>query len=216
MRSVLIIGIGRFGRHLASKFVELGTEVMIVDQEEKNIGDLVSVVTSAQVADCTDERVIESLEVDSFDICFVCISTNFQSSLEITSQLKEHGAKHVVSRASRDIQAKFLLRNGADAVIYPERDVAYQAAVKYSDNNVFEYMELTPDYAICEISPPQKWLGRTLREIGVRSNHNINIIAYRRGEQVMPLVQADYVCKPEEHLVVAGALADTEKLLRRR
>lgn len=121
MKSVLIIGIGRFGRHLARKFVELGNEVMIVDIEEEKMSEIVSIVTTAQIGDCTNVDVLKSLGVRNFDICFVCIGDNFQASLEITSLLKELGAKHVVSKANREIHAKFLLRNGADDVVYPEK-----------------------------------------------------------------------------------------------
>ena len=124
MKSVLIVGIGRFGRHLAKKFVELGNEVMIVDNDEEKISELIPIVTTAQIGDCTNEEVLRSLGVRNFDICFVCIGNNFQSSLEVTSLLKELGAKHVISKANREIHAKFLLRNGADVVVYPEKDLA--------------------------------------------------------------------------------------------
>lgn len=129
MRSMLVIGIGRFGKHLAAKLAELGNEVMVVDQDEERVGGILDAVTTAQIGDCMDEAVLRSLGVRNFDVCFVCIGNNFQSSLEITSLLKELGAKHVVSKTDREIHAKFLLRNGADEVIFPERDMAQRAAV---------------------------------------------------------------------------------------
>ena len=118
MKSVLIIEMGRFGHYLCKKFVELGNEVMIVDSDEIKINDMMNIVTSARIGDCTNVEVLKSLGVGNFDLCFVCIGSNFQSSLEITSLVKELGAKWVISKANRDIQAKFLLRNGADEVIY--------------------------------------------------------------------------------------------------
>ena len=124
--------------------------------------DILSLVTSAKIADCTREEVLRSFGVRNFDICFVCIGTNFQSSLEITSQLKELGAPYVISKATRDIQAKFLLRNGADEVVYPDRDIAKRLAIKVSANHVYDYMEMG-DYSIYEIQPLEEWVGKSIK-----------------------------------------------------
>ena len=124
MKSILIIGLGRFGTHLCQDLAKLDNEIMIVDKDEASLEDLLPLVVSAKIGDCTNEKVLKSLGVGNFDYCFVCIGENFQSSLEITSLLKDLGAKYVVSKANRDIHAKFLLRNGADEVIYPDRDIA--------------------------------------------------------------------------------------------
>ena len=148
MKTILMIGMGKFGHHLCQNLARLGNEIMIVDDREEVLEDLLPVVTSAKIGDCTNEEVLKSLGVRNFDLCFVCIGTNFQSSLEITSLLKEMGAKYVISKANRDIHAKFLLRNGADEVIYPDRDIAEKLAVKVSANHVFDYIELTEEYSI--------------------------------------------------------------------
>ena len=140
----------------------LDNEIMIVDQEEERLEDMLPLVVSAKIGDCTNETVLRSLGVANFDICFVCIGTNFQSSLEITSLVKELGAKYVVSKANRDIHAKFLLRNGADEVIYPDRDIAEKMAVRYSANHVFDYIELTEEFSIYEIPPVLEWVGKNL------------------------------------------------------
>ena len=125
MKTVLIIGMGRFGHHLASNMISLGNEVMIVDKDESRLEDLTKLISNIKIGDCTNEDVLQSFGVAKFLIfVFVCIGTNFQSSLEITSLLKELGAKYVISQATRDIHAKFLLKNGADEVIYPNRDSA--------------------------------------------------------------------------------------------
>lgn len=121
MKSILIIGMGKFGHHLCTNLAKLDNEIMVVDEKEEMLEDLLPIVTSAKIGDCTNEEVLRSLGIGNFDICFVCIGTNFQSSLEITSLIKEMGAKYVISKASGDIHAKFLLRNGADEVIYPDR-----------------------------------------------------------------------------------------------
>ena len=117
MKSILLIGLGRFGRHVAEELNKLGHEVMAVDKDEERVEDVMSYVTAAQIGDSTKQEFLESLGVSNYDVCIVTISSNFQSSLETTSLLKELGAKFVVSRAARDVQAKFLLRNGADEVV---------------------------------------------------------------------------------------------------
>lgn len=214
MKSMLVIGIGRFGRHLSQKLVELENEVMIVDKEEENIRDLLPVVTSAQIGDCTKEEVLSSLGIRNFDICFVCIGTNFQSSLEITSLLKELGAKRVISRASRDIHAKFLLKNGADEISDPERDIAEKLAVRCSANNLFNYIELTKDVAIYEIPTLELWIGKSIREVNFRVRYHVSILATKIGDKVSPLPLADHVFRTDEHLMVIGRHSDVEKILR--
>lgn len=213
MRSILVIGLGRFGTHLALKLMELGNEVMIIDKDEDTVSKLASHVTRALVGDCLEEGVLESLGVSNFDLCFVCISDDFQSSLEITSMLKELGAHTVISKTNRDIHAKFLLKIGADHVIYPERDMAQRAAFKYSAKNAFDYIELTPEYAIFEVEVPTKWIGKTLRELDVRSRHNINVIGRKTGQTVIPVTSADHILVAGEHIVVAGSKKDLLELM---
>ena len=172
MKSILIIGMGRFGHHLCRNLAELGNQIMIVDEVEERLEPMLPYVVSAKIGDCTNEAVLESLGISNFDICFVCIGTNFQSSLEITSMVKEMGAKWVVSKASRDIHAKFLLRNGADEVIYPDRDLAEKMAVRYSANHVFDYIELTDEFSIYEIPPMSQWVGKSIKELSIRNRYN--------------------------------------------
>lgn len=215
MKSVLIIGIGRFGRHLAAKFMELGNEVMIVDQCEEKMADIVSLVTAAQIGDCTNPEVLASFGVRNFDICYVCIGSNFQASLEITCMLKEMGAKFVVSKANRDIHAKFLLRNGADEIVYPEKEIAEKTATKHSANHVFDYIELTPEYSIYEIPTMPVWVGKTIAEASIRSKYQISILATKEGEEIFPLPKADYIFKEDEHLIVAGRKNDVVKILNK-
>ena len=208
MKSILVIGLGRFGRHLAIKLTELGNEVMVVDTNEDAVDKITGIVTRAHIGDCMDEDVLRSLGVGNFDICFVCISNNFQSSLEITSLLKDLGAPYVVSKTDRDIHAKFLLKIGADDVIYPERDMAQRAAVKYSSNLALDYIELTPEYAISEMFVPEEWIGKTIKELDVRMKHNINIIGYKNNNHVTPIVNAGYKFNGEEHILIAGSKKD--------
>lgn len=213
MKSILIIGLGRFGHHLCKNMAEMGNEVMAIDKEEEAAADLLDIATSVKVGDCTNEEVLRSLGVGNFDLCFVCIGSNFQSSLEITSQVKELGAKHVVSKANRDIQAKFLLRNGADEVFYPDRDIAERLAVKYSANHVFDYFELSKDYSIFEIQPKKSWIGHTIAEADIRAAYHVSIFGIRKEDELVVLPRTDYLMKEEDHLMVVGLTKDIDRLL---
>lgn len=215
MKSVLIIGLGRFGQHLCKKMVKLKNEVMVVDIKAENVETLMPLVTNAQIGDCTNVEVLKSIGVGNFDICFVCIGTNFQSSLEITSLLKENGAKYVVSKATRDIQAKFLLRNGADEVIYPDRDIAEKVAVRFSANHVFDYIEINNEYSIFEIPVAAEWAGRTIREVNFRAKYRVSIMGIKTGEDTRFLPMADHVFGEKEHLMVIGRIEDVERLLKK-
>lgn len=215
MKSILVIGLGRFGRHLCQKFMSLHNEVMIVDRDEAAVTALASDVTSAQIADCTDETVLRSLGVQNFDLCFVCIGSDFQSSLLITALLKDMGARRVISKANRDIHARLLLRNGADEVVYPERDSAERIAVRLSAEHVFNYIELTDEYSIYEIPPLPHWPGHTVRELDVRNKYRINILAVKRDDELRPMPGADYLFTGDEHVLALMSKEDARKLLRK-
>lgn len=213
MKSILIIGMGRFGRHLCQNFSELGNQIMIVDEKEETLEEMLPYVVSAKIGDCTNEAVLRSLGISNFDICFVCIGTNFQSSLEITSMVKELGGRYVISKANRDIQAKFLLRNGADEVIYPDRDIAEKLAVRYSANHIFDYIELTNEYSIYEIPPLPEWVGKSLKETGIRNKYHINILGVKKNGKAKLMPQADYVIREDEHLMAIGKKTDMNHIL---
>ena len=213
MKTILLIGLGRFGRHVAMKLHELNHQVMAVDQDEEKVNRILPYVTSAQIGDSTNEEFLASLGVRNFDVCIVAIGDNFQSSLETASLLKEAGAKKVVARAARDIQAKFLLRNGADEVVYPERQIAVWTAIRYSSDNISDYIALGDDHAIFEIQVPDNWVGKTIGQLGVRQRHNINILAAKRGEELIPIPGGDYCFREGETMLVLGADRDEQKFL---
>lgn len=204
MKSFLVIGLGRFGRHLTNKLVELGHEVMVLDQDEERVARIASVATAACVGDCQDEQVLASLGVRNFDACFVCISDDFQASLEATAALKDLGAACVVARADREKQIKFLKKIGADHVIHTEMDMAVRVAMRFSATNLFDYFELTPRYAIFEIEIPQNWEGRTVAEVDVRRRYNVNILGLKTGDEIVPLLDPEYRFQPDIHLIIAG------------
>ena len=214
MKSVLLIGLGRFGRHMAQKLRELHHEVMAVDRNEERINDALPFVTNAQIGDSTSEQFIASLGVSNFDLCVVAIGDDFQSSLETTSLLKELGAGYVVSRAARDVQAKFLLRNGADEVVYPEKQLAAWTAIRYSADHIFDYVELTPEYSIFETAVPESWVGKTVVDLEVRQKYRINILAIQRGGKLEPLPGPGHCFQAHETMFILGDNRDMKKFLR--
>ena len=214
MKSILIIGLGRFGRHLCRKFMSLDNEVMIVDRDEAAVSALADEVTSAQIADCTDENALRALGVKNFDLCFVCIGSDFASSLLITSMLKEMGAARVVAKAARDVHAKLLLRNGADHVVYAEREMAERLAIKYGSKNIFDYIELTPEYAIYEIAVPASWIGKSILEKGIRTRYGISILATKKGSKIFPQPHPDHIFSADETLMVMGNRQDIKAITR--
>lgn len=212
MKSILIIGMGKFGKLLGSKLLELGNEVMIVDKDEEIINELAPMYTNSYIGNCANEGVLLSLGVKNFDICFVAIGDDFQSSLEITSQLKELGAKYVISKAERDIQAKFLLRNGADEIVYPERDIAIKLATRCNAHNIFDFIELTSEIGIFEIAVPGKWVRHTLAELNIRKKYRLNVLAIKKGSAINPMPEPTYAFVPEDHIVVMGNPNDVIKI----
>lgn len=211
MKSILLIGLGRFGRHIARKLNELNHEVMAIDKKEELVNEVLSYVTNAQIGDSTNEEFLLSLGVGNYDICFVAIGDDFQSSLETTSLLKELGAKFVVSRAERDVQEKFLLRNGADQVVYPEKQVASWAATRYSAEHILDFIELDDDYAIFEVSTPDNWIGKTIGQIDIRKKFGINIMAIKHDGKMNLTIHPDTVLEEGETMLVLGEYKDIQK-----
>lgn len=211
MKSILLIGLGRFGKNVAVKLHELNHEVMAIDRCEERVEEVLPYVTSAQIGDSMNEAFLRSLGIGNYDVCIVAIGNDFQSSLETTSLLKELGAKMVVSRAARDVQAKFLLRNGADEIVYPEKQLANWTAIRYSSDHIFDYIELDNDYAIFEIDVPTSWIGKTVGEINIRQRYNINIMAVKRGGRMELTITPETRFTSADALLVLGNNKDIQK-----
>ena len=211
MKSVLLIGLGRFGRHIAMKLDELHHQVMAVDKEEQRVEAVLPFVTSAQIGDATNEDFLCSLGVRNFDVCIVAIGDNFQNSLETTSLLKEFGAKMVVSRAARDVHAKFLLRNGADEVVYPERQLADWTAIRYSADHILDYIELDEEHAIFEISVPNGWVGKTIGQLDIRKKYDINIMALKHNGVMNLRISPDTYLPKDDTMLVLGDIKSIQK-----
>lgn len=214
MKSILIIGLGRFGRHMAEKFSEQNNDVMAIDINEERVNNVLSVVTNALIGDATNERFMETVGVRDFDLCVVAIGDNFQSSLETTALLKDLGAKFVLARASRDVHAKFLLRNGADDVIYTEKETAQRLAVKYGSDNIFNYIELNDEYSIYEIAVPTSWLNKSILKVNVRSKYGISILATKQGDKIFPLPKPEHIFTDSESLMILGKNDDISHFIK--
>ncbi len=212
MKSILVIGMGRFGRYFAERMQELGNDVMIVDRDPDVIDEMAHEFTDAHIGDCCNEAVLSSLGINNFDICFVTIGEDFHSSLEVTAMLKELGAAHVVSKANTARQTKLLYKIGADEVVYPERELAEKLAIRYNADNIFDYIQLTPEYSIYEIPCCPKWVNKSVRDLDVRNKFNVNIIAVKRDNSLSIAPGADYIFKDADHLVVIGKASDVFKL----
>ena len=211
MKSILLIGLGRFGRHIAIKLDELNHQVMAVDNNESRVEAVLPYVRNAQIGDATNEDFIRSLGVRNFDVCIVAIGDNFQSSLETTSLLKELGAKMVVSRAARDVHAKFLLRNGADEVVYPEKQLASWTAIRYSADHIFDYVELDEEHGIFEISIPDALIGKTVGELDIRKKYNVNIMALRCNGVLDMNIASETLLGDDQTMLVLGNIKNIQK-----
>lgn len=211
MKSVLLIGLGRFGRHIAMKLSELHHQVMAVDREESRVETVLPFVTNAQIGDATNEEFLESLGVPNYDVCIVAIGDNFQNSLETTSLLKELGAKLVVSRAARDVHAKFLLRNGADEIVYPERQLAHWTAIRYSADHILDYIELDENHSIFEISVPGGWVGQTVGQLDIRKKYRINVMALKHDGVMNLNITPDTRFPEGDTMLVLGDLKSIQK-----
>ena len=189
---------------MAVKLNELGHEVLAVDSDEEKINDIADIVTNAQIGDSTNIQFLKRLGIDNFDVCIVTISGDFQSSLETTSLLKELGAKKVISRAERDGQAKFLLRNGADEIVYPEKQLAYWTAIRYTSDHIMDYIEIDNEHAIFEVAIPKEWIGKSILEIDIRKKYNINILAVKENGKLNVTVKPDIILREDKSLLVIG------------
>lgn len=211
MKSVLLVGLGRFGKNTAIKLKELKHEVMAVDIIEERVSEALSYVSNALIGDATNQKFLETLGVKDYDLCIVTIGDNFQASLITTSLLKEMGAKKVISRASSDVQTKLLLRNGADSVVYPEQQVAEWTAVRYSSDHIFDYLSIEDGYSIAEIDVPIKWIGKTILELDVRKKYKLNVMAVKIDDKISMQIDNNTQFSGTERLLVLGKDADIQK-----
>ncbi|MBP0972731.1 MAG: TrkA family potassium uptake protein [Oscillospiraceae bacterium] len=213
MTTALIIGVGEFGSHIAKRMEELHCEVMAVDMNEERINDILPYVTNAQIGDSTNAEFLRSLGVGNYDICIVALGGLFQSSLETTSLLSELGAKKVISRATNDVQMKFLLKNGADEVVYPEKQMAMRIATKYASDSILDFIQLDNNYSIYEMKVLKAWNGKTLSQLDIRKKFKINVLTIKRGDEVF-IPGPDTVIKGDDIAFVIGEVKDIQKCFK--
>ena len=211
MKSILLIGLGRFGKRIALHLNHLGHQVMAVDISEERVEAVLPLVTNAQIGDSTNADFLESLGVRNYDVCIVAIGNNFQSSLETTSLLSELGARFVVSRAATDVQEKFLLRNGANEVVYPEKQLAKWTAIRYSADHILDYIELDEEHAIFEISIPGEWIGKTIGQLDIRKKYNVNIMALKTNDIMNLKISSDTQLLKDSTMLVLGETKHIQK-----
>lgn len=214
MKNILLIGIGRFGKHIALQLNKLGHEVMAVDSNEERINSVLPFVTNAQIGDSTNADFLKSLGIGNYDVCIVTIGGDFQNSLETTSLLKELGAKKVISRAERDVQEKFLLRNGADEVVYPEKQIAKWAAIRYTADHIRDYIEIDDSHAIFEVEAPKQWIGKTIGDIDIRRKYNINVLAVKQNGNIDMAISSNTTLGENVTLMVLGEYKELQKCFR--
>lgn len=214
MKSILLIGLGRFGWSVAEKLNELNHQVMAVDSSEKRVNEILPLVTDAQIGDSTSESFLRSLGVDNYDVCFVAIGDDFQASLETTSLLRELGARKIVSRASSEVQRKFLLRNGADEVVYPEGQLAAWTAIRHTTDHVLDYIALDSEYSIYDLSVPGEWQGKTVGALDIRKKYNLNLLAVRENGKSSTAVTSDTMLRKNQTILVLGKWKDIQRCFR--
>ena len=215
MTSILLIGMGRFGRYTARKLSEFGHDIMVVDKKKKRIEKIMDSVTSARIGNGVNKDFLSTLGIRNFDICIVCIGDAFLEALEITSFLKELGAAQVISRATSAAQEKFLLRNGADAVVFPERQMANWTAIRYSSDHIENYIAVSDGYSIYEVRVPEDWGGKRIDEIDVRRKYGFSILGIRNGGMHMN-PSHDTVLNTNETMLVLGNDDELQRYFRMR
>lgn len=214
MKSVLLIGLGRFGKNIAIELNKLGHEVLGIDHDEDKVNDMMDIITDARIGDSTNKAFLRTLGVNNFDICYVTISNDFQSSLETTYLLKELGANFIVARAERDGQELFLLRNGADRVVYPEKQIAKWAAIRYSSDHIVDYIEIDENHSLYEVDVPADWVGKSILNLDVRKKYNLTIIGLKKDDAMNFMIKPDTILTEDMTLLVLGEYKTLKKCFK--
>ncbi len=212
MKQFMIIGCGRFGSTIATTLFKLGHEVMVIDIDEERIQDISEEVTYAVQADVSDENVLKELGISNFDVVVVSIGSNYQASIMATLLAKESGVKKVVAKAHDQLHGKVLAKIGADKIIYPERDMGVRVAHNLVSSNILDFIELSPDYSILEITAIEQWINKSLKELRLPTNYGINVMAIKRGSDINVSPYADDIILRGDVLVVIGNTIDIEKI----
>lgn len=207
-----VIGMGRFGRSIAETLTEMGHDVMAIDKDEELIEDISSIVTHAVVADCTEESTIKSLGLRNFDVAVVAVGNDIRSSIMTAVLVKEAGVKFVLARAHDELHAKILYKVGVDKVVLPERDIGVRIAHNLVSANVLDFIELSNDYSLAEMIVPAAWVGKTLKELDVRSKYGINVMAIKSADDMNISPRAQDLLNAGNVLVMIASTSALTKL----
>lgn len=184
-KQFVVIGLGRFGTSVAKTLTQLGNDVLAIDRSETAVQVVMNSVTHAVQADAREEETLKALGVRNFDVAIVAIGDDIQANILITLMLKEMGVKMVVSKAMNHLHGRVLEKIGADKIIYPEKDMGIRLAHNLVTHNVMDWIELSPDYSVVEITVPQKFIGKSLGELDLRAKYGINVIAVKKSNAII-------------------------------
>lgn len=215
MKSYVVIGLGRFGAEVATRLYAIGEEVMAIDLNESLIDKIADRVTKAVAADARDRDVLEKLGVDGFDRAIVAVGSDLAASALITMHLKSLNVPYILCKAHDDTYKDILERLGADRVIIPEREVADKLALGMTHAGVMEYIELSNEFGIIEMEPVPEWVGKTIRELELRSRYGMNVIAVRQDDAIKIPPDIDTPIPQNVLMVMLGQYDMFEKLKNR-
>lgn len=210
-KEFVVVGLGRFGGSIVRELIEQGADVMAIDKDSQRVDEFANIATQAVVADTTDESVLKSLGIRNFEHVIVAIGENIQASILTTLMLKEIGVKKITVKAQNDYHAKVLDKIGADKVVHPERDMGIRIAHNMLSNNVLDYLELSDEHSIMEVKANERLAGYTLIGLDIRANYGINIVAIKRGKDIIVSPQADMEIQLEDILIIIGSDADINR-----
>ncbi|SFC54689.1 potassium channel family protein [Clostridium uliginosum] len=211
-KQFVVIGLGRFGTSVAQTLYELGNDVLVIDKDEDIIQEISDNVTHAVQMDSTDENALRTLGLRNFDVAIVTIGSNIQASVMVTLLVKELGVKYIIAKANSKLHAKVLYKIGADRVILPEQDMGVRVAHNLVSTSILDYIELSSDYSIMEIEAISDWDGKSLREIKLRSQYGINVMAIKKGDDINISPLPDDIVNAKDIIVAIGSAEDLSKL----
>lgn len=212
MKQYAIIGMGRFGSSVARTLYSLGHDVLAIDRDEEQIERISDYVTHAVQGDATDESVLQALGLGDFDVAVVTIGGDLQSSILICLLCKEMGVRTVVAKAQNELHARVLRKIGVDKVVFPERDMGMRLAHSLVSSNILDYIELSPDYSLMELSAPASWEGKSLKDLDMRVQYGVNVMAIRHDDNINISPRGDDVIAAGDALVIIGANEDIRRL----
>lgn len=215
MKSFVIIGCGRFGQSVARTLYGLGNEVLAIDKSAETVQAISEEVTHAVQADVMDEAVLKELGLRNFDVAVVSIGSNLEASIFATLMAKEVGVKKVVTKAQSELHGKLLSKIGADKIIFPERDMGVRVGHNLVSTNILDFIELSPDYGILEITALTEWENKTLNQLKLSSKYGLNVMVIKKGTKVIVPPSADDLVEKDDILVVIGSTKDINRIEKR-